>query len=184
MNIFHTSDAHLHHHNIIKYCSRPFSSVDEMNEILIQNHNKLVKPEDWVFYHGDLSLTRDHDRIMPWRFRMNGIWKLFIAGNHDDGQHLLNSQLAETIIIGNKNRKRRQDNSFEIAHNGRSLLLSHYPIENWNIKRAGRWLLYGHTHSNLAYNPLFPYSINVGVDAWNYYPAEWSQIKQIIDNNS
>lgn len=38
--IWFVSDLHLAHKNIIKYCSRPFDNVNQMNEILIQNWNK------------------------------------------------------------------------------------------------------------------------------------------------
>ena len=49
-------DTHFDHANIIKYCSRPFGSVEEMEEILIQNWNKVVGEEDKVFMIGDFAL--------------------------------------------------------------------------------------------------------------------------------
>lgn len=36
-NLFLTSDSHFNHANIIKFCNRPFDSVEEMNETLISN---------------------------------------------------------------------------------------------------------------------------------------------------
>ena len=48
MKYFFTSDSHFHHANIIKYCNRPFSSVEEMNQVMIERWNEVVKPDDVV----------------------------------------------------------------------------------------------------------------------------------------
>ena len=34
-NTWLTSDTHFFHENILKYCNRPFGSVEEMNEALV-----------------------------------------------------------------------------------------------------------------------------------------------------
>ena len=39
---FFTSDTHFGHANIIRLCNRPFQNVEEMNEVLIENWNKVV----------------------------------------------------------------------------------------------------------------------------------------------
>jgi calcineurin-like phosphoesterase family protein len=44
MSDFFSSDYHFYHKNVIKYCNRPFNNVEEMNEKIISNHNKLVRP--------------------------------------------------------------------------------------------------------------------------------------------
>ena len=38
--VFVCSDSHFYHENIIKYCNRPYSSVDEMNADMIEKWNK------------------------------------------------------------------------------------------------------------------------------------------------
>jgi calcineurin-like phosphoesterase family protein len=40
---FFTADEHYGHANIIKYCNRPFTSVDEVDAEIIQRHNELAE---------------------------------------------------------------------------------------------------------------------------------------------
>lgn len=56
VTIWFTSDLHLNHSKIIEYCNRPFSNIEEMNEMLINNWNSVVKPKDIVFCLGDIAL--------------------------------------------------------------------------------------------------------------------------------
>ena len=47
--IFYTADTHFGHANIIRFCDRPFSSVEEMDRIMIENWNKRVQHEDSIY---------------------------------------------------------------------------------------------------------------------------------------
>lgn len=47
--IWFTSDTHFGHKNIIDYSNRPFSSVEEMNEVLINNCNERVSNDDEIY---------------------------------------------------------------------------------------------------------------------------------------
>lgn len=77
---FFTSDQHFNHANIIKYSSRPFNSVKEMNDTMIMNWNKVVGKADTVFCVGDFSLSvANLDKILA---ELNGT-KVLIYGNHD-----------------------------------------------------------------------------------------------------
>jgi calcineurin-like phosphoesterase family protein len=75
---FFIADTHLNHHNIIKYCDRPFKNKEEMNNTIITNWNKVVGKFDHVFVLGDFAFY-DGERILP---LLKGI-KYLIMGNHD-----------------------------------------------------------------------------------------------------
>ena len=76
--VFFTSDTHFYHANIIELCHRPFRSVDNMNEMLIANWNKVVGADDIVFHLGDFCLGNSGkwNRILD---RLNGMIYLILG---------------------------------------------------------------------------------------------------------
>ena len=54
--IYFTADTHFDHANIIRFCNRPFATVEEMNETLITNWNRKVHANDTVFIIGDMLI--------------------------------------------------------------------------------------------------------------------------------
>ncbi len=44
-DIWFTADFHLGHKNIIRYCNRPFETVEEMNQAILERLNALRFPE-------------------------------------------------------------------------------------------------------------------------------------------
>jgi len=171
MNTWISSDAHMSHFRICEYCSRPFHEINEMNEFLINEWNSVVEPEDHVYYLGDFGLAGP-EKLMPYRERMNGIWKLFLAGNHDRNSMVKIPSLAETII------KYSPTKRYEIELEGIPFVMSHCPIPR-DIK-DDRVYLFGHTHSTIAKENSKVNNINIGVDAWNYSPVSITQLKEII----
>ena len=53
--IYLSGDLHFNHSNIIKYCNRPFKNVEEMNRVIIDNWNALIKFDDTVYHLGDFA---------------------------------------------------------------------------------------------------------------------------------
>ncbi|MGN1345353.1 MAG: metallophosphoesterase, partial [Eubacteriales bacterium] len=79
--IFYTADTHFGHANILRLCGRPFASVEEMNEKLIERWNEKVQPADTVYILGDMFFrTTEVESILE---RLRGK-KHLIVGNHDD----------------------------------------------------------------------------------------------------
>lgn len=59
---------------------RPFTSTEEMDETMVDNWNRVVRPQDKVYHLGDIAMSkRPLHAIMP---RLNGE-KVLIKGNHD-----------------------------------------------------------------------------------------------------
>jgi len=87
MKTWLTSDTHFFHANIIKYCNRPFASVEEMNETMIRNRNQVVSPGDLVWHLGDFSMGK-RSRVSEIRQQLNGRIHL-VRGNHDYGKDTL-----------------------------------------------------------------------------------------------
>ena len=79
--VFFTSDLHLGHRNIIRLCNRPFSSIDEMDEYLIEKWNKKVTNADTVYILGDL-MFRNEKPPEEYLRQLRGK-KHLIIGNHD-----------------------------------------------------------------------------------------------------
>ena len=86
---FIVSDTHFSHSNILTFLNpdgsrlRSFDSVEEMDELMIENWNKVVKPNDRVYHLGDVCFKFAHlQAIIP---RLNGYKNaVLIKGNHDE----------------------------------------------------------------------------------------------------
>lgn len=163
MNTFFTSDTHFGHVNIIKYCKRPFSSVEEMDNTLVRNWNAIVRPEDTVYHLGDFAVGGGP--ATPYLRRLSGnIY--FCRGNHD--KRLINYYSYDF------------DSSVpylrELTVEKQEIVLCHYAMKVWNGSHKGHWQLYGHSHGTLPDDPN-SLSCDVGVDCWNYFPVSMDQLR-------
>lgn len=174
-NIFYTADLHFNHANVIKYCNRPFVSVEEMNEILIDNWNSKVKSQDIVYFLGDFAFA-NHETTEKYLKRLNGNIHL-CRGNHDKSLNGLHKYFTsvfdlKTILFDD-----------ESAPNGRQpVVMSHYPLLSFDRQRYGSWMLHGHCHGTIKFDPKIR-RIDVGVDNWDYYPVSYEEIKQYLNKN-
>lgn len=175
-----TSDLHFGHAKVIEYCNRPYKDAQHMNEILIQNWNSVVKPDDEVYHLGDFAFLKDSD-IDKITCRLNGkihgIW-----GNHDKGRNLTNHgfvsmyefaelRLAKDIIV----------KMCHFPYTGDHDDKDRYPHLR-PIKSDNKWLLHGHVHGLWQVMPQ-ERMINVGCDVWNYKPISADQVIDIIRKN-
>jgi len=170
---FFGSDYHLDHKNIIKYCDRPYGSVNEMNEEIIRNNNSIVGVNDNLYIPGDMFFC-NATKAVNFLKRMNGK-KHLILGNHDSVIRKNRALFEEHFeFIGDYLEIRIDDPS---ATQGRQLIcLSHYAFKVWNGSHRSSWQLYGHSHGSLPDDPN-ALQMDVGVDCNNYFPFSYSEIK-------
>lgn len=163
MEYFFVSDLHVDHFNIMKFCNRPFNTVEEMNEILIQNWNSVVGPHDYVYHLGDFGFGTP-TKLNEIFKRLHGV-KMNITGNHD-GKVVKNLPWAW------------QKEQYGFKMDNRYIWLNHYPMRSWNRSYHGAGHLHGHVHGRCK-----PYgkSFDIGVDSWDYTPVNFETIKLIMD---
>lgn len=175
---FFTSDTHFGHANIIRFCNRPFQNVEEMNEVLIENWNKVVSKGDTIFHLGDFAFGGSSvwNSIIP---RLNGHINLII-GNHDR-KNLRQGYMSYFDMVVPQLQIEIEDNS---------IYLNHYPFLCYGGSYRGVWQLFGHVHSGpqadgldiSRLRVLLPTQYDVGVDNNNFTPISYREVKEKIES--
>lgn len=173
-----SGDTHHSHKNIMKYSARPFSSVEEMDDVLIANINKLVKPNDTFIHLGDYGFGYPQD-IVKQLNRVACKNRMLIFGNHDKEIRKNFNFFQRYFPLGMYDYK-------EVNYNNQFIVLSHYAFRVFNRSHYGSWNLYGHSHGSLTDDPN-ALSLDVGVDTELYgherfTPYSFDEIKYIMDN--
>lgn len=182
--IYLTSDTHFGHEHILKFCKRPFSNTEEMDNAMIENWNKTVPQDGLVFHLGDFAWG-GHPFWKKIREQLNGEI-ILIKGNHDlknltPTAHGLFKHVAFQMRI-------------EIE--GRRIWLNHFPLlcysGTYRDNNGIEYQLHGHVHlSNhmdrnngkdceRCLNMLFPTQYDVGVDFNNFTPIPWKEVNDKI----
>jgi len=166
MNLWFTSDTHFGHENIIKYCKRPFKSLEHMNMEIIRRWNERVQPDDMVIFAGDFCFRNspaskergegDTHKWKTYRDQLNGEI-VFLQGNHDR-----NNSLPTKIM------------SLTLNYAGHNIFVTHMP-ENANPKFKIN--LVGHVHEKWKTKKGKGYTmVNIGVDQWGFRPVKMDEI--------
>ena len=170
-NIWITSDIHFGHKSIIQYENRPFGSVEEMDEIIIQNLNSYIKKNDVVYHVGDFALGKYNniDNLCDLHDRLKGEWYC-IPGDHEP------RGLEKVFDVTRQIYKRDIKN--------KTIIMCHYPMIFWPKSHFNSWMLHGHHHANskewveqFTKGKIF----NVCIGAHDYFPYSFDEIKEIMD---
>ena len=196
---YYISDTHFGHENIINHDAnngcKQFSSIEEHDNLIIENWNRVVTPQDNIYILGDFSwlYARETEELIK---KLNGA-KFLIKGNHD---RWCKDGACKKLFQGIYDYKTIQDG-------GKMVVMSHYPIAFWNhqhhYRRDGNehkvWAvqLYGHVHASKE-EDIFQEFIrelnekhdikciakNVGCMHWDYTPVTLKQILEKQKENN
>lgn len=176
--IYFTSDSHLFHENIIKYCDRPFDNIDTMNDLIITNLHETLTNKDILFHLGDLTLggSKNKPTVSKW-IKQLPCEKHFIMGNHDRFSKKFYKEECGFKTVQYYICTAR----FSMTHRPEHFLREEF-INN-------KILLHGHTHfknQGILFESLIELRdkniYDVGVDANNFKPVSLSEIKKFFKN--
>lgn len=177
MQNWFSSDWHIGHHKIISLNSRPFKTVDEMDETIYHNMFARVRNGDNFYFLGDLTFRKSYayhffDHIKP--KRVNFHW---ILGNHDKSLNAIKNFSSRCAFIGNLK---------AVTIMGQAMTLCHYPMVSWDKSHYGAWQLYGHHHSDFVRNKyeLLGKQLNVCCDLHVYCPLSFDEVRWLMQSRS
>ena len=168
-NVWFISDTHFFHDNILKFhgAGRPFASIEEMNETIVQKWNAVVKPADVVHHLGDVSfkLFQKEDEVDKLLSRLMGQKHLYM-GNHDTLPSILSKHFCKI-------------NLWKVFAKY-NFVASHVPIPTRQFRNV-TCQVHGHTHVNKMDDPHY---INVCVEHTDFAPVHiediWAQTRKLI----
>lgn len=229
-NIWVTSDLHLGHGNIMKYCSRTKfmtdedrekflsvkddngqafrslkmsrKSIENMDDAILGNINRLAMPEDQLWILGDFAWGRDCSDFYDYRKRINCEDVRLIWGNHDDRyllkqiyyldpiQEPFQGYYESGIFIETDEGLLSEDEIVEM-HGARNpykrnqrWYFNHYMNAVWNGSHKNYYHCYGHSHMGAEKwrEQHMPNALcfDVGVDGHDYIPWSLEEIKNSL----
>lgn len=170
-DIWVISDTHFSHKNILTFNDkvgkpiRPFSSVEDMNETIIENWNKVVKKGDKVYHLVDVVFGDKKDFGALWA-RLNGSKRL-VVGNHDNIKFMAQGGYFQKIML------------WRIFKDW-GLFLTHVPQRvdqfrsDFNTNGSDMLNVHGHIHQNKS--PDGPYKC-VCVEQVDYTPVNLEELR-------
>lgn len=153
---------------------KEFKTVDEMNSIIINNWNSVVKDGDKVFVLGDVALNTSEERLDGYLSQLKGT-KVLVGGNHDNDPMKLKVFSKHFVaVVGCLEYK--------------GMILTHIPVHPYNLKRF-KINLHGHLHHSdilvsdrsdlYTYMELDPRYICVSCEKVGYTPKTLDQLMEM-----
>jgi calcineurin-like phosphoesterase family protein len=165
------SDTHFFHENILKFLDdrgkrvRPFTSLKEMHELMIERWNSSIKVNDYVYHLGDVTFRYDgaFNNLMS---QLNG-HKRLIVGNHDKLKNITLTKWFEKVDLW----KGFKEGNFTATH---------FP-HRLDALRDGAFNVHGHIHQRHMEDLRY---INVSVEVRDYWPVHMDTILKEIGEAS
>lgn len=168
MSLYLTSDLHFGHSKVLEFTGpegqriRPFASVEEMHEVIAENYNKVVKPQDTCYILGDVAIPRSGLQQLS---RLNGR-KILIHGNHDTYKTQDYLKYFDQIRgVGFKDR----------------IFFTHIPVHPDTFRGGSiRGNVHGHLHIHRVMDGdvLDPRYFSVCLEVNDFAPVSWDVVRQ------
>ena len=172
-NIWIISDTHFNHNKDFILQPRNFSTVEEMNEKIIERWNSVVQPNDTIYHLGDVTMG-DINAAVPLIARLNGKINLAI-GNHDTKARLKTFGWLSNITD--------IQFGYRLKIGKYTYLLTHYPQLTGNYDESKTFSIHGHTHSQEMFNSDYELMFNVSCEALCCTPINLENIKPLIQEH-
>lgn len=171
--IWFTSDLHFGHAGALGYAGRSWGTLEEMHDALIDNINACLFPGDELYVLGDFSFRAARAEAAAIRGRIDCERVHLVPGNRD--RNWSAPEVADTFVM--------EPPITVLRVGGQEIVLSHYPLADWQSMGDGGWHLHGHVHSRCAtYNELNLRQgllrYDVGVDASAYCPVSLDELRE------
>ncbi len=159
MKTFFTSDTHLNQQRTLQLSKRPFATLQEMNNTIVQNWNKIVKQNDTVIHLGDFGDLSFLDKL-------NGKIILLLGNYERDDKQF--SKIIQPYVKSGKVKLKTKPFTLKIGQN--TFQLTHQP--SLNVEDRKNFELYGHVHKIFCKRN----ALNVGVQCHNYKPISVQEL--------
>lgn len=207
--VWFTADLHLGHTRIIELSHRPFTTIVDHDQSLIDNWNDRVAKDDMVWVLGDLSIESSYTYALERVAQLNGRKRL-VTGNHDRSWTGRSDALRYLAAY---------QSVFEVVTpwarakvGPHKVMLSHFPyagdhtvedrFAQYRLPVTDVPLVHGHTHSTdkVSYALQVPrrtevqttlgvesilsehtIQLHAGVDAWGYRPVASHELGKLLD---
>lgn len=170
--IWFTSDTHFGHDKVLEFTTRPWRSMDAMIRDMIANINERVAMNDELYILGDYSFKMTAADAYDLRKQIICKKVHLVPGNHD--KDWTQPVVQGAFIV--------EPPICVLKVDGLKMVLSHFPLADWQGMSHGSWHLHGHIHSGRdGYNlmnlkqGLLRY--DVGVDANAYAPVGLDELR-------
>lgn len=170
MKLFLTGNLQFGRPSAIKQFKRPFSSVGEMDETLVQNWNSVVGEKDVVYVLGNFAW--DPTTAEEMLNKLNGLI-VILPGEIDEplielsekGIMPSNSKLIEPIFSSYSDK----------------LTVAYWPLMEWPNKKDGHYLFFGYPNQKYKTDHKKK-MVNVACDFWGFKPQSLEAIMELFND--
>jgi len=146
--IWVSSDFHLGHSAILRFQpTRNFSTIEEMDQVLIDNINEVVGRKDTLWFLGDFCWRAGRAGHFRARLKVRQIHAVY--GNHDSSSLRHHMSSCDYMAFP--------------KISGYNFHMSHYPLVSWRKREHNGLCLYGHSHG-MGVDRTSEGTLDVGID--------------------